>query len=379
MRPLVAPGQAAPRVTQLARGRRPAGAARGKEMHSQLPTLGSRRVGLGPRPSRRAIAGTHEAPSHVANVSTGGSDSGAHAQGITGGDATVSGTTLLVSIHGKLDYGLQMGISGDDKEFGDWKPERAYILKWTEGDVWTARVDLPSTVKEVEYKLLTTYKGKEFDWEDYENRTLDLTPGGGDAICRVSGEYGKALDVQITPRPAGMPAAPAAPGPDAAYTGGAAQRQGQHAQQHLNVNNITSQPAASLTRVTIRRALRAHTGSHGGSSGREEDAGRDQFGSPRLLQGNLAVDFQRRRREHHVVQTERDGRVLAVVQRARGAREGGCARLRTRCRGQRARDGVRMECRKGLNYSARTRDDPRSGTPTTSTSLRARVRACGRS
>ena len=222
MRPLVAPGQAAPRVTQLARGRRPAGAARGKEMHSQLPTLGSRRVGLGPRPSRRAIAGTHEAPSHVANVSTGGSDSGAHAQGITGGDATVSGTTLLVSIHGKLDYGLQMGISGDDKEFGDWKPERAYILKWTEGDVWTARVDLPSTVKEVEYKLLTTYKGKEFDWEDYENRTLDLTPGGGDAICRVSGEYGKALDVQITPRPAGMPAAPAAPGPDAAYTGGAA-------------------------------------------------------------------------------------------------------------------------------------------------------------
>ena len=242
MRPLVAPGQAAPRVTQLARGRRPAGAARGNEMHSQLPTLGSRRVGLGPRPSRRAIAGTHEAPSHVANVSTGGSDSGAHAQG-QGGDATVSGTTLLVSIHGKLDYGLQMGISGDDKEFGDWKPERAYILKWTEGDVWTARVDLPSTVKEVEYKLLTTYKGKEFDWEDYENRTLDLTPGGGDAICRVSGEYGKALDVQITPRPAGMPAAPAAPGPDAAYTGGAAQRQRQG--QHLNVNNITSQPAAA--------------------------------------------------------------------------------------------------------------------------------------
>ena len=43
-----------------------------------------------------------------------------------------------------------------------------------------------------------------------------------------------------------MPAAPAAPGPDAAYTGGAAQRQSQgHAQQHLNVNNITSQPAAA--------------------------------------------------------------------------------------------------------------------------------------
>ena len=51
---------------------------------------------------------------------------------------------------------------------------------------------------------------------------------------------------------------------------------------------------------------------------------------------------------------------------------------RTRCRGQPPRDGVRMECRKGLNYSARTRDDPRSGTPRL-TSLRARVQAYDRS
>ena len=202
MRPLVAPGHAAPRVTQLARRRRPAGAARGNEMHSQLP-VGSRRVGSGPRPARRAIVGTHEAPYHVANVSTGGSDSASQQPGGGGGGsgAAPSGTTLLVSIHGKLDYGLQMGISGDATEFGNWKPEKAYILKWTEGDVWTARVDIPPTVKEVKYKLLTTYKGMEFDWEDFGNRTLDLTPGGGDAICRISGEYGQALDVQISPRP----------------------------------------------------------------------------------------------------------------------------------------------------------------------------------
>ena len=104
-----------------------------------------------------------------------------------------------------------MGISGDATEFGSWKPEKAYILKWTEGDVWTARVDIPATVKEVKYKLLTTYKGMEFDWEDFGNRTLDLTPGGGDAICRISGEYGQALDVQISPRPTpGPPTTPAA-------------------------------------------------------------------------------------------------------------------------------------------------------------------------
>jgi len=198
-------------------------------MHSQLP-VGSRRVGSGPRPARRAIVGTHEAPYHVANVSTGGSDSASQQPGGGGGGsgAAPSGTTLLVSIHGKLDYGLQMGISGDATEFGNWKPEKAYILKWTEGDVWTARVDIPPTVKEVKYKLLTTYKGMEFDWEDFGNRTLDLTPGGGDAICRISGEYGQALDVQISPRPQpGPPETPAA-------TAG----------QPLNVNNITSQPAS---------------------------------------------------------------------------------------------------------------------------------------
>lgn len=199
-------------------------------MHSQLP-VGSRRVGSGPRPARRAIVGTHEAPSHVANVSTGGGSDSASQQpggGAGGSGAAPSGTTLLVSIHGKLDYGLQMGISGDATEFGNWKPEKAYILKWTEGDVWTARVDIPATVKEVKFKLLTTYKGMEFDWEDFGNRTLDLTPGGGDAICRISGEYGQALDVQISPRPqTGPPTTPAA-------TAG----------QPLNVNNITSQPAS---------------------------------------------------------------------------------------------------------------------------------------
>ena len=187
-------------------------------------------MGSGPRPARRAIVGTHEAPSHVANVSTGGSDSASQQPGggAGGSGAAPSGTTLLVSIHGKLDYGLQMGISGDATEFGNWKPEKAYILKWTEGDVWTARVDIPATVKEVKYKLLTTYKGMEFDWEDFGNRTLDLTPGGGDAICRISGEYGQALDVQISPRPqTGPPTTPAA-------TAG----------QPLNVNNITSQPAS---------------------------------------------------------------------------------------------------------------------------------------
>ena len=153
-----------------------------------------------------------------------------------------------------------MGISGDATEFG-WKPEKAYILKWTEGDVWTARVDIPATVKEVKYKLLSALKGMEFDGSSsaHGNR-LDLTPGGGDAICRISGEYGQALDVQISPRP--TPGPPTTP---AATRRAAAQRQSSRRWQR-----------ASNFQSSSRRNA-APPGASCGPAGREEgaDAGHD--------------------------------------------------------------------------------------------------------
>ena len=123
-----------------------------------------------------------------------------------------------------------MGISGDATEFGGWKPEKAYILKWTEGDVWTARVDIPATVKEVKYKLLTTYKGMGLTGKIYDGRATGPGQPGRRHLQGRSGKYGQALDVQISPRP--TPGAPTTPAASARRPG------------RLALDNITSQPAS---------------------------------------------------------------------------------------------------------------------------------------
>ena len=46
----------------------------------------------------------------------------------------------------KLPYGLMVGVVGDAEALGEWEPENAYKLKWTEGHIWTGRVELPANV-----------------------------------------------------------------------------------------------------------------------------------------------------------------------------------------------------------------------------------------
>lgn len=50
------------------------------------------------------------------------------------------GTILLLSVHSKQPYGLQVGVVGDADVFGAWEPEDGFRLKWTEGNIWTGRV-----------------------------------------------------------------------------------------------------------------------------------------------------------------------------------------------------------------------------------------------
>ena len=67
-------------------------------------------------------------------------------------------TIVLLSIHAKLPYGLMVGVVGDAEALGEWEPENAYKLKWTEGHIWTGRVELPANVGPVQYKLVTMHK-----------------------------------------------------------------------------------------------------------------------------------------------------------------------------------------------------------------------------
>ena len=99
---------------------------------------------------------------------------------------TSGGTILLLSVHSKQPYGLQVGVVGDADVFGAWEPEDGFRLKWTEGNIWTGRVELPPGTTELEYKLVTMHKTGFNAWEKFGNRTLKLD---GAPVVTLSGNF----------------------------------------------------------------------------------------------------------------------------------------------------------------------------------------------
>ena len=116
---------------------------------------------------------------------------------------TSGGTILLLSVHSKQPYGLQVGVVGDADVFGAWEPEDGFRLKWTEGNIWTGRVELPPGTTELEYKLVTMHKTGFNAWEDFGNRTLKLD---GAPVVTLSGNFEGPLRVN-----AALPGAEEAP------------------------------------------------------------------------------------------------------------------------------------------------------------------------
>ena len=119
-------------------------------------------------------------------------------------------TIVLLSIHAKLPYGLMVGVVGDAEALGEWEPENAYKLKWTEGHIWTGRVELPANVSPVQYKLVTMHKQGFDAWEKFGNRELALD---GSPVITLSGTFGGPLKVNATLPAAAAPAPPPPPPP----------------------------------------------------------------------------------------------------------------------------------------------------------------------
>ena len=109
---------------------------------------------------------------------------------------TSGGTILLLSVHSKQPYGLQVGVVGDAAVFGAWEPEVGLRLKWTEGNIWTARVELPAGTASLEYKLVTMHKMGFNDWEQYDNRLLRLDDNS--PVVTLSGNFEGPLRVNAS-------------------------------------------------------------------------------------------------------------------------------------------------------------------------------------
>lgn len=55
--------------------------------------------------------------------------------------ATNSKVTFKV-VH-RVQYGQQLCIAGSDPAMGQWDPNQALVLNWSDGDVWHAEADIP--------------------------------------------------------------------------------------------------------------------------------------------------------------------------------------------------------------------------------------------
>ena len=104
------------------------------------------------------------------------------------GDAVV----VQLAIHAQLGYGNDLVVVGSPAAFGEWAPDRALRLSWSDGDVWTGEATIPADpdAPPVEYKLVVGTAGGGFDWEGGDNRVVTLGEAGAGGVLVVQGEFG---------------------------------------------------------------------------------------------------------------------------------------------------------------------------------------------
>lgn len=83
-------------------------------------------------------------------------------------------TSIAFNIHYATAFGEMVKIVGKGPELGDWNVDQAVALKWTEGDLWRAKLPLTSTSYEYKFVVVNTTT-KHIQWEDGPNRHLDLS------------------------------------------------------------------------------------------------------------------------------------------------------------------------------------------------------------
>ncbi|CAG9466245.1 unnamed protein product [Pedinophyceae sp. YPF-701] len=76
---------------------------------------------------------------------------------------------IRISTNYETGFGQTLAIVGDGPWLGDWDVDRAPRMKWHEGHVWRATVELPRGF-DTEFKLVVVNDGGGAIWEEGENR-----------------------------------------------------------------------------------------------------------------------------------------------------------------------------------------------------------------
>jgi len=94
-------------------------------------------------------------------------------------------TTVSFQVKYRALHWEQINVCGDIAELGSWKKSTGLMLHWSEGDIWTGQLELPSGVSRFEYKYVV-----------FVSQTNDIVmyEGGSNRVIEVDGFNTKIID-----------------------------------------------------------------------------------------------------------------------------------------------------------------------------------------
>jgi len=74
-----------------------------------------------------------------------------------------------ITVPCRVEFGQSVKLVGSSPELGTWDTEKGVTLEWTEGDVWTAMLEIE---EDLEFKVVKDLGNGAIVWEEGDNRVL---------------------------------------------------------------------------------------------------------------------------------------------------------------------------------------------------------------
>jgi len=74
-----------------------------------------------------------------------------------------------------VEFGQEICLVGETEGLGKWEVEQCIPMAWTDGDVWTAKADVPAG-SHIQYKYIvrSSESGEVVEWQPCDNLELDV-------------------------------------------------------------------------------------------------------------------------------------------------------------------------------------------------------------
>uniref|UniRef100_A0A061RNS8 Phosphoglucan, water dikinase n=2 Tax=Tetraselmis sp. GSL018 TaxID=582737 RepID=A0A061RNS8_9CHLO len=106
------------------------------------------------------------------------------AKNFRGTKVLASAVNVQFQMPNEVEFGEGHKIVGSCRQLGDWSPDNAAEMQWSEGHVWTAEVALEPG-QEVEFKCVKAGGGG-VSWEEGNNRRLRVPEGASSLTVRMA-------------------------------------------------------------------------------------------------------------------------------------------------------------------------------------------------